>query len=77
MTLAHELDHALEDQRLKLDADAVAGSDDASLAYTALVEGSATALMYRYVDDRFGDEETFGGLAASAFAPTGEPAAVS
>ena len=71
MTLAHELDHALEDQRLKLDADAVAGSDDASLAYTALVEGSATALMYRYVDDRFGDEETFGGLAASAFAPTG------
>jgi len=71
MVLAHELDHALEDQRLKLDADAVAGSDDASLAYTALVEGSATALMYRYVDDRFGDEETFGGLAASAFAPTG------
>ena len=71
MTLAHELDHALEDQRLRLDADAVAGSDDASLAYTALVEGSATALMYRYVDDRFGDEETFGGLAASAFAPTG------
>ena len=71
MTLAHELDHALEDQRLKLDADAVAGSDDASLAYTALVEGSATALMYRYVDDRFGDEETFGGLAASVFAPTG------
>ena len=72
MTLAHELDHALEDQRLGLDADAVAGSDDASLAYTALVEGSASALMYRYVDDRFGDEETFGGLAASAFAPTGD-----
>ncbi len=42
--LAHEVDHALEDQRLGLDADAVAGSDDASLAYTALVEGSASAL---------------------------------
>ena len=47
-------------------------SDDAALAYTALVEGSASALMYRYVDARFGDEETFGGLAASAFAPTGD-----
>jgi hypothetical protein len=72
MTLAHELDHALEDQRLGLDADAVAGSDDAALAYTALVEGSASALMYRYVADRFGAEETLGGLAASAFAPTGD-----
>ena len=71
MTLAHELDHALEDQRLHLDADAVGGSDDAALAYSALVEGSATVLMYRYVGDRFGEEETFGGLAASAFAPTG------
>ena len=72
MTVAHELTHALEDQRLGLDADAVAGSDDAALAYTALVEGSASALMYRYVADRFGAEETFGGLAASAFAPTGD-----
>ena len=72
MTLAHELDHALEDQRFDLDEDAVAGSDDAALAYTALVEGSASSLMYRYVDARFGDEETFGGLAASAFAPTGD-----
>ena len=27
--------------------------------------------MYRYVERRFGAEETFGGLAASAFAPTG------
>ena len=52
------------------------GATTPSLAYTALVEGSASALMYRYVDDRFGDEETFGGLAASAFAPTGRPAAV-
>ena len=76
MTLAHELDHALEDQRLELDADAVAGSDDASLAYTALVEGSATALMYRYVDDRFGDEETFGGLARLGVRADREPAAV-
>ena len=28
--------------------------------------------MYRYVEARFGDEERFGGIAASAFAPTGD-----
>ena len=29
-------------------------------------------MMYRYVERRFGAEETFGGLAASAFQPTGD-----
>ena len=72
MTVAHELNHALEDQALDYDLSRLAGGDDAALAYTALVEGSATALMYRYVDDRFGPEERFGGIAASAFAPTGD-----
>ena len=71
MTVAHELTHALEDQRFGLDMSRLAAGDDAALAYTALVEGSATALMYRYVEHRFGAEETFGGLAASAFQPTG------
>lgn len=71
MTLAHELTHALEDQRFDFDLDRLAGGDDSALAYTALIEGTATAMMYRYVEHRFGREETLGGLAASAFQPTG------
>jgi hypothetical protein len=71
MTLAHELTHALEDQRFDFDLDRLAGGDDRALAYTALIEGTATAMMYRYVERRFGREETLGGLAASAFQPTG------
>jgi hypothetical protein len=72
MTVAHELTHALEDQHFDLLTDRLASGDDAAMAYTALVEGSASALMYRYVDGRFGAEEAFGGFAASAFAPTGD-----
>jgi hypothetical protein len=72
MTVAHELTHALEDQRFDLDLERLLAGDDAALAYTALIEGTATALMYRYVEQRFGPEETLGGLAASAFAPTGD-----
>jgi hypothetical protein len=71
MVLAHELDHALEDQRFGLAVDDAAGSDDASLARLALVEGSATALMYRYVQRTFSTEETLGGLLGAAFADTG------
>jgi hypothetical protein len=71
MTVAHELTHALEDQRFGFDLGRLANGDDAALAYTALIEGTATAMMYRYVERRFGPEEAFGGLAASAFAPTG------
>ena len=72
MTVAHELTHALEDQRFEYDLERLASGNDAALAYSALVEGSATALMYRYVDARFGPEEAFGGFAASAFQPTGD-----
>ena len=72
MTVAHELNHALEDQRFDYDLERLSSGDDAALAYSALVEGSATALMNRYVEARFGDEERFGGIAASAFAPTGD-----
>jgi hypothetical protein len=72
MTVAHELTHALEDQTFDFDLNTMAEGDDTALAYTALVEGTATVLMYRYVNDRFGPEEAFGGVAASAFAPTGD-----
>jgi hypothetical protein len=71
MVLAHELDHALEDQRFGLADAGGGGSDDGSLARLALVEGSATALMYRYVQRTFSSEETLGGLLGAAFADTG------
>ena len=45
--LAHELTHALEDQRFGLPAE-VGLSDDRTLAETALVEGTATTVMNRY-----------------------------
>ncbi len=45
--LAHELDHALEDQRFGLPADEGL-NDDGALAEIALVEGSATAAMIDY-----------------------------
>jgi hypothetical protein len=70
MTLAHELTHALEDQRFGLDTD-TAGSDDRDLARTALIEGSATALMYAYVTRYFSSGETLGGLIGSASGGTG------
>lgn len=45
--LAHELEHALEDQAFGLPS-SKASNDDAVLAESALVEGSATALMTEY-----------------------------
>lgn len=45
--LAHELNHALEDQAFGLPLSS-ASNDDRALAETALVEGSATALMTEY-----------------------------
>ena len=45
--LAHELDHALEDQRFGLPGeDGI--NDDRALAETALIEGSATSVMVDY-----------------------------
>jgi hypothetical protein len=72
MVLAHELTHVLEDQRFEFDLDALAQGGDRALAHTALIEGTATAMMYRYVQERFGPEELLGGLAASAFTGTGD-----
>jgi len=49
ITLAHELVHALEDQRFGLDS-AEGLPNDSALADAALAEGSATALMVDYAD---------------------------
>jgi hypothetical protein len=72
--LAHELDHALEDQRFGLldDADRVSADSDASLARLALVEGSATTLMEQYMRRYFTAEEALAGTLAGAFADTGQ-----
>ena len=48
ITLAHELTHALEDQVYELREDLGEGADDRSSAYTALVEGTATAVISEY-----------------------------
>jgi hypothetical protein len=71
MVLAHELAHALEDQRFGL-ATQPAATDDRELARSALYEGSATSLMYTYVREHFTTEEALGGLLASAFEDTGD-----
>jgi hypothetical protein len=71
MVLAHELTHALEDQRYGLGLEDQGGSDDTALARLALVEGSASDLMYAYARRHFTAEETLGGVLGSAFAPTG------
>src|SRR3954465_8908650 len=70
ITLAHELTHALEDQRFKLDLES-SSSDDAGLATLALVEGSATAVMFTYGEQHFTSEQTLGGLFSSLGQDTG------
>ena len=71
MVLAHELTHALEDQRFGLPTEPAA-TDDRELARAALHEGSATSLMYTYVQEHFSVEEALGGLLGSAFEDTGD-----
>ncbi len=70
MVLAHELTHALEDQVYDLDVGEEPTTDDVSLARLALVEGSASNLMYGYVDEHFTAEEAVGGILGSAFQDT-------
>ena len=72
ITLAHELTHALEDQRFGLDLEDTSGSDDAALARLALVEGSATAVMFTYAERHFTSDQTLGGLFASLGQDTGD-----
>jgi hypothetical protein len=73
--LAHELTHALEDQRFPLLAE-VSGSGhgadtDGALARLSLVEGTATEVMQRYMSRYFTAEEALAGTLAGAFADTG------
>jgi hypothetical protein len=71
IVLAHELTHALEDQRFGLPTQAAA-TDDRELARSALYEGTATSLMSDYVRRHFTTEEALGGLLGSAFEDTGD-----
>jgi hypothetical protein len=71
LVLAHELTHALEDQRLGLDQERLSSNDDRALAYLSLVEGSATDVMYDYGARYFSGEELLGGVLGSAFQGTG------
>lgn len=48
ITLAHELTHALEDQRFGLKDDEGLGVQDATTAYTSFIEGTATVVMNEY-----------------------------
>jgi hypothetical protein len=72
ITLAHELTHALEDQRFGLDLEDTSGSDDAALARLALVEGSATAVMFTYAERHFSADQTLGGLFSTLGQDTGD-----
>jgi hypothetical protein len=71
VTIAHELTHALEDQRFGLRLDE-GTSDDAALAHLALIEGSATYVMEQYLLRYFSAGQALTGLLGSALA--GSPA---
>jgi hypothetical protein len=66
MVLAHELTHALEDQRFDLELDS-GTTDDAALARLALVEGTAMLVMQEYLLRHIGAEQALSGLLGSAF----------
>jgi len=69
VAVAHELDHALTDQALHLpvDADEMAGTSDEQMAGTALIEGDASLLMYRFAGSALSTSDQLGiGLDPSA-----------
>jgi hypothetical protein len=68
ITIAHELDHALEDQAIGFDLDRANLTDDRGFAYKALVEGTATALMFTYLERHFDREVALGGVLGGSFA---------
>ena len=75
MVLAHELTHALEDQRFGLGL--VEGeSDDAALARLALVEGSAMLVMQQYLLRHIGAEQALERAARLGAADRPRPAEV-
>ncbi|HWK26249.1 MAG TPA: hypothetical protein VNS09_06795 [Solirubrobacter sp.] len=65
VVIAHELTHALEDQRFGIKADE-SDSDDAGLARLALIEGSATLVMQEYLLRHLGARALGGMLASGA-----------
>ena len=66
MVVAHELTHALEDQVFGLDTETIEEGGDAALALQALVEGTATQVMYEYVGRHFPGDVALGGLLSSS-----------
>jgi hypothetical protein len=64
ITLAHELTHALDDQRFGI-RDQAPETDDRGTAYTALVEGDATAVMSRYATQYMRRSDLLGALFTS------------
>ncbi len=74
VALSHELTHALDDQAIGLDQSAVDASDDRGFAYKALVEGTATQVMYAYLARYFKPDVALGGLLGGSFlsASTGD-----
>jgi hypothetical protein len=70
--LAHELDHALEDQAFELPKSSPS-SDDAVLAESALIEGSATALMTEYAAQHLAIEDLLQGTGGVGGEPTDLP----
>jgi hypothetical protein len=64
ITLAHELTHALDDQRFGIQ-DQPPGTNDRATAYTALVEGDATSVMTRYATKFMDSSNLLGALFAS------------
>jgi hypothetical protein len=71
ITLAHELDHALDDQNFRL-KDVTAVTDDSATAYSALVEGTATAVMQDYARQHVRGLDALGAALASAGAGSTE-----
>lgn len=65
ITLAHELDHALEDQAIGFDTDLANRTDDPGIAYRSLIEGSATGLMLTYLERHFPPDVALTGLFGS------------
>lgn len=61
ITLAHELTHALEDEAFGLE-EPDGGVDDATTAYAALVEGSASYVMGRYLERFVGSDRALGAV---------------
>ncbi len=76
MILAHELDHALTDQAIGLDQERFERDGDPGLAYAALVEGAASALMIDYVTSHFRSDLAIGGLLSGSLAAGGTASAI-